>query len=336
MYYNKIIKTLKRIISTFFRDIRYFSVKLALLHFMENLLQVLHQKKMVKYYQCKKDKYVLNYLVQKYGSVFRRYCQYSDSGSEETTFKELPIWVCWLDGVEKAPLLVQKCVNSIQNHAGKHPVVVITRNNFQDYVDIPENILKKVHEKKIGSAHFSDILRVSLLAEHGGLWLDATIYCNKELPDSYFNEKFFTCKSQESDIGCVSKNRWTTFCLGGKKNCIVFLCLRDFFFSYWEKESQAIDYLFFDDAIEIARIIVPEVSRLIEQVPLNNLERDSLISRFADSWFPGCVDDLLQSDTVLFKLGYREKVYLMDKNDLGQPTVYNAFLHNFYQEDKKV
>ena len=156
--------------------------------------------------------------------------------------------------------------------------------------------------------------------------LNFDIQSNK---DNYFESEFFTCKSEPSDIGGVSRNQWTTFCLGGSKYCSIFQVLRNFFFEYWKNEDCAIDYLFFDDAIEIAREYIPEINHLMETVPCNNLDRDRLIRRFADPWEKGCVDDLLKGTTILFKLGYREKQFLNKLTDKGEPTVYAAFLKDF-------
>ena len=202
-------------------------------------------------------------------------------------------------------------------------------DNYNKYITLPDYIENKAEKGLIGAAHFSDILRICLLAQYGGIWLDATIYCKQKIPEDYFAKEFFTCKSEPSDVGCISKNQWTTFCLGGTKNCILFQILKNFFFQYWKNEDCAVDYLFFDDAIEVARECIPEINYLIESVPYNNTDRDRLILRFADPWKKGCVDDLFEGNTILFKLGYREKQFLNEFTSKGEPTVYAAFLKDF-------
>lgn len=332
---TKVLKNIKTLVCVFLRDLRNYSLHFAILRFLETFFHTIRWKKFFILFQRKKDKYVLDYLKVNFKDVFDKYNMnptYEDFELKKDT-EILPIWVCWLDGIIKAPLLVQKCIESIKKCAGKHPVIVITKDNYFKYVNLPDYIIEKMQNKQIQSAHFSDILRVTLIANYGGLWLDSTIYCTRKIPDGYFKYAFFTCKSPEEEIGCVSKNRWTTFCLGGNKNSPIFCCLRDFFFSYWKIENQAIDYLFFDDAIEVAIEYVPMIKKLVEQVPINNTKRDMLIKRFADPWQPECVNDLLQSDTLLYKLGYREQVYLKKCTELGQETVYSAFLNDFYLED---
>lgn len=326
---NRVFRVIKRLSADFVQCIRYYSVKLALFRTGETIFQSLRLRNMSHYFQEKKNTYVLKYLKDHYGYGFIKSVSEGDEKENVSSTFNQPIWVCWLDGIGRAPLLVQKCVSSIKKNAGNHPVNMITQDNYTEFVTLPEYIIEKKEKGLIGTAHFSDVLRVCLLAQYGGIWLDATIYCKEKIPDNYFENDFFTCKSEPSDVGCVSRNQWTTFCLGGTKGCIMFRVLRNFFFEYWKKEDCAIDYLFFDDAIEVARECVPEINHLIEAVPYNNPKRDCLIQRFADPWKKGCVDDLLIGTTILFKLGYREKQFLNEFTNNGELTVYAAFLRDF-------
>ncbi len=36
------------------------------------------------------------------------------------------IWICWWQGIDQAPSIVKKCVDSIRKHAGNHKVIIIT------------------------------------------------------------------------------------------------------------------------------------------------------------------------------------------------------------------
>ena len=73
------------------------------------------------------------------------------------------------------PDIVKACYNSIQRHACNHPVILITEENFRDYIDMPEYIINKQKEGYIDITHFSDILRMMLLTKHGGIWMDSTL-----------------------------------------------------------------------------------------------------------------------------------------------------------------
>lgn len=326
--FKKIISRLAQIITSFFNDVRYFSLKLAVIRLFESFFSLLKINKLSKKLCNKKNKYIINYLTNKYGHIFINYNNKNTNPLEYEDVSKAPIWICWLDGIDNSPKLVQKCYKSILKCSGEHPVNLITWDNYSNYVSIPNCILDRINHHQMLPAHFSDVLRVCLLAKYGGLWLDLTIYCTKLIPIEYFKYDFFTCKSPPKDINCVSKMRWTTFCLGSKPNNLLFLALQEFFFEYWKNEPYAIDYLFFDDAIEMARCLMPKVFKMINEVPINNLKRDELISRFANIFEKNCCDDLFNNDTILFKLGYREKAYLKNYTHDGKPTVYNAFINN--------
>ena len=51
------------------------------------------------------------------------------------------------------PFICKKCMESIRKHAGKHPVIMITFDNYQEYVTVPSYILEKVG-KEISYTHF--------------------------------------------------------------------------------------------------------------------------------------------------------------------------------------
>ncbi len=320
---KKAIVFLQRLIVTFFMDCR-FSLKLAWFRMNATLLGRLHLHRQAHWFQNRKDQWILAYLEGKYSDAF------SIPSTPPVPIPNAPVWICWLSGLETAPPLVKVCVESIYRNSNGHPVHLITAQNYSKYVTLPDYILAKFEAGNIGMAHFSDILRVSLLANHGGLWLDATIFCAKPLPEPYFQQPLFTCRSEPHDIGCVSMDQWTTFCLGGWKGSSLFLALQSFFFLYWKEESYAVDYLFFDSAILLSRDLTPGVQGQLNDVPLNNLHRNDLILRFADPWEYGCLEDLLASDTVLFKLGYREPHFLAERTVNGKMTVYSAFIQRLF------
>ena len=94
---------------------------------------------------------------------------------------------------------------------------------------------------------------------------------------------------------------------------------------YWKKEKYAIDYLFFDYLIEIAYNEIPLIRELIDNVPINNPHRDDLQAAMNASLPANEFKNVLQPDTVLYKLSWRE-TYLTETSD-GTPTVFSHFLN---------
>ncbi|SYD58648.1 glycosyltransferase [Klebsiella pneumoniae] len=102
------------------------------------------------------------------------------------------IWVCWFQGIDEAPELVKHCINSIKTNApSEYEVVILDDINIPNYVTFPAIVLEKYSSGLISKAQLSDILRFNLLATYGGVWVDATIFCTKELSfitDADFNK----------------------------------------------------------------------------------------------------------------------------------------------------
>lgn len=70
----------------------------------------------------KKHKAVLKYLRDKYSSIADKYQDVPIPAAKISS--DCPIWICWFQGIEKAPLIIRKCVESVKRHSGNHPVVI--------------------------------------------------------------------------------------------------------------------------------------------------------------------------------------------------------------------
>ena len=109
-------------------------------------------------------------LIKKYSSVLR--CK-----KEEVRCKSLDhehpkvIWWCWLQGIENAPPIVRACYNSLVHgewfKANGYKVNVIDAENWKQYIELPEYIVKKWEKKQIPPALFSDLLRLELMIKYG-------------------------------------------------------------------------------------------------------------------------------------------------------------------------
>jgi len=93
------------------------------------------------------------------------------------------IYFFWYHGIANAPLIVRKCLKSwiFYNHDWK--IVVLDKDNYNDYSNL-------VYDGKMSLTKFSDFLRLSILIKYGGLWVDATSFCNKSL-DDWLPEEIF-------------------------------------------------------------------------------------------------------------------------------------------------
>lgn len=99
------------------------------------------------------------------------------------------IWTMWWQGEENAPMLVKRCIRSMRQNSNGANVIVITKDNFKDYVNVPKFILDRVM-KEITLTHLSDIIRFELINNYGGIWIDSTVYVNDLIPMEIFDFDF--------------------------------------------------------------------------------------------------------------------------------------------------
>lgn len=240
----------------------------------------------------KKHKAILTYLTDHYKDIIVKYSKRnpqpdSNIGSSST------IWVCWWDGEEAMPDIIKVCYKSIKQHSGKHPVVLISKYNYKEYVSFPDYIIEKVNGKIITITHFSDILRANLLYEYGGIWMDATILTLKEI---FLDDvSFFTLKAPAKKNNSISMarfsgisdlktpyqydssspniSRWSGFLLAGAKGSIIFEYLRDIHYAYWKDHNDQIEYFLVDYSIALGYDNIPNMKKMIDNVPCGSMEK---------------------------------------------------------------
>ena len=89
------------------------------------------------------------------------------------------IWLLWRQGLAAAPAVVQKCYRSWRVLNPDYELVLLTSENLADYC--PQVIHPLLQDPGITTQSLSDIVRINLLTEHGGVWVDATCYCARPL-----------------------------------------------------------------------------------------------------------------------------------------------------------
>lgn len=97
---------------------------------------------------------------------------------------EPKVFTYWDTGFEQAPTVVKTCMREMVAKHNPGQVVAIDANNWRYYVELPQHILDKIPTNK---AHFSDVIRVALLAQYGGIWADATCMPARSIGE-VFNE----------------------------------------------------------------------------------------------------------------------------------------------------
>ncbi len=190
--------------------------------------------------------------IAKYGSRVQKF-KGSRSSSLEHEHPKV-IWWCWLQGIENAPSIVKACFNSlmrefkgsrvqeVQGLNDGYEIKVIDAENWNEYIELPEYIVKKWEKKQIPPALFTDLLRLELLIKYGGTWIDSTVLCTGNVNDNFLNADLFLFQYTKQGSIPVSISNWF---ISAHSNNEVLIVLRDMLYAYWKDYDCVLGYYIF-------------------------------------------------------------------------------------------
>ena len=231
-----------------------------------------------------------------------------------------PIWICWWQGENAMPEIVKVCYQRILKFAGNHPVLLVTLDNYKEYVNFNPKVISKFENKELLPAHLADLLRLKLLDSYGGLWLDATIFLSRPLDENVFEYDFYSLSNDCKNHISVSNFRWCSFVLGCKKGNPLMHSLAVAFEKYIAQESCFIHYLVIDYFIDMLYKHNDYVRNLIDGLPSGGRFLHTLRELYSHSFDRVLFDNML-ADTKYFKLTYKEN--LIEKTQRGEETFYS-------------
>ena len=221
--------------------------------------------------------YLLNQktIAKDWDNILKDYFENKVKGKEIRAKKKLAdekiIWQFWGQGwdYEKLPSVVKICHSSIDKYTKGYTVIRLDIDNIKEYLDIPEYVLEKLNNKQMGYAHFSDILRLALLSNYGGVWLDATVLLTDYLSEKYFKMDYFLFQRDENlenkkeweDYDSIyfswnkkSKVKMLSSIIFSHKNNKVIHTLLNMLMIFWENNSTVPNYfilqILYDELIE--------------------------------------------------------------------------------------
>lgn len=262
----------------------------------------------------------LRYLDNKYGNLISKNTEHYISG---TKLKEPIVWVFWWQGEANAPDIIKRCIASIRRNARGMNVRIIDSENYQKFVSVPEHILKKLDSGIISFTHFSDYYRMSLLAAHGGMWIDASVYVKGQLPQDINDMPIYTVRNPGGDMTNISNWEWTVGVIAGWKGNTLFCSVKELMDEYWKEHDFLVDYFLFDYMIRLVVSKCEELYLEICKIPTNNTSFMYLQNHFGEP-ADACTNEFLSLETVLYKTSYKG-VYPKVTED-GKETVYLRWL----------
>lgn len=258
-----------------------------------------------------------NKLRKKYASILDEFDRLY-KGKEHRQSRKL--WIFWWQGLDDAPVVVRRCYSSVIENLPDWEVVLITGKNYKTYVTFPEYIIHKFEKGQITITHFSDLLRLELLINHGGLWLDATVLCTGgNIPTSITDSELFLYQTLKpgADGHATTMSSW---CMYAKTNNKLLIATRELLYEYWKKQTMLMDYFLIHQFFSIACERYPEEAQ--KMPPYCNSIPHILLLHLFNEYDAQYWNDLKKM-TCFHKLTYK-----LNKEDMETPgTFYDKIIN---------
>lgn len=245
----------------------------------------------------------------------------------EAIRKKLPhnhsnkIWVCWLQGMDNAPEIVRKCYQSLLNNLNDKEIVLLTNDNYKDWVTFPSYIQKKIDNGIITRTHMTDFLRLELLEHYGGTWIDATVFCSgKNIPSYIWDSDFFIYQIMKPGLDGHSQ-RISSWFITACTNHPVVLLTKELLYKYWEKNNKMVDYFLIHDFMELAIEAYPD--EWMNVIPVSNSVPHVLLLRFSER-FNAKIWSAIAEMTAFHKLSWKFSEEQLKK--MNQPGTFYDFI----------
>lgn len=123
---------------------------------------------------------------------------------------------------------------------------------------MPPEILEGYKSGKLPRVFFSDLLRLELLLQRGGTWLDSTVYCSGALVPPYMlDSDLFTVQTTPLENHIVPTRTESFFITARPGNPVLRLC-RELIYAYLKDYDFLLDYYLFYHCLEIAIETMPD------------------------------------------------------------------------------
>ena len=201
--------------------------------------------------QCEDETY--RKFLKKYGETIRLGIE-ADTPPQKNDI----VWILWLQGIEEAPPLVQACIASVRKNMKGKRIIILTEDIIQQYVNLPDFVYLKRKQGIISNAHFSDLVRVSLLCDHGGIWCDATVLLTETPPSFMTDDPLFVFKSMDLARYDLNPTVCSSWYISSWSNQRILLLTRKLLLDYWKTEDKIDNYYIFHIFLAMAARRYPD------------------------------------------------------------------------------
>ncbi|MDE6334589.1 MAG: capsular polysaccharide synthesis protein [Muribaculaceae bacterium] len=170
----------------------------------------------------------------------------------------------WFQGEQQAPPLVKACFRSMRRNL-KQELVVLDEKTLFDWITLPDYVVEKWRKGLIPHTQFSDICRIELLYEHGGLWFDATDFVTSQVPGYIMDEDIFLFMAGQKIRGSYA---FIQSCfIRAKKGNPVLAVWREANNIYWKDENSKINYFVHHLLLRLSVDVNPVAAECFGRMP---------------------------------------------------------------------
>ena len=259
----------------------------------------------LKKYGKSRHKAVLAYLGREEAELIEKYRNAICENKQSAYISDdCPIWVMWWQGANYPPI-VKLCLDSISRNKGNHPLHILDKTNYKEYITLPNGLEEKL-VKNNNLACLADVIRFGLLSKYGGIWLDATIYVSK--PITGWQLPLYSIRHSKGNPRYVLDGwRWSAFMFACEKGEILPKFLYEAFLMYFNKNNYLIDYFLVDYLIAIIYLNNHYVRKEIDSLPADNTDTLVLLMNLSqpynETWLQSCLQK-----RCFHKLDWRVKI----------------------------
>ena len=166
------------------------------------------------------------------------------AGTLAATTLERPVFLYWGQGFAAAPPLVRMCLERLREVDPGADVHALDDASLPYYVDLPEDLLAHVGDDR---THLSDLLRLALLEQYGGVWLDATCLVtaplHEHVPPLLEDNDFFAFSYLGPHL--------SSWFLAARRGSYVVRMWRAALWRWWEQRAELADYFLVHHVFEM-------------------------------------------------------------------------------------
>ena len=293
----------------------------VLLTFLKEVIKVIFSRRPLKTAYPGVSKKIEPILRKQYSPLLEQLSEkYNDMSLEHR--RNDTIYSSWMQGYGKAPLLVKMCLTSQRKYIKNKKFVLITSENQQDYITLPDYIEEKCRKGIIPYAVYTDLVRLELLIKYGGTWIDSTVLCiDGNYPKEMLNSDLFLFWFKEE------KNEkykgFSSWFMSACSNNKMLLMARDLLYQYWRDYDCLIDYFVFHKFLWMLKDAFPEEFAAMPQYcSYDALQIGYVLEKECDD---RQMDEFLKNSS-FHKLDYRKS---KEYTDDGKRTYYKRIIDDY-------